>query len=146
MFSFTPKSEEEITKSGLLEKGEYDFVVKSAQIKPSKSSGKPMVELVLGVWDKEGREHTIFDYLVDAIEYKIRHFCYSVGLGDKYEAGGFYPEESIGKNGLCKVFIKEDKSGQYPPKNSIADYLQGKKEMKTNPKQEEEFKDDDVPF
>lgn len=150
MFKFTPVSEEEIAKSNLLEKGEYTFYVKQAEYKTSRA-GNPMIELILSVHDHNNKEHIIYDYLMDgeSLQYKIRHFCYSIGIGDKYELGGFNIEDCVNKNGAAKVYIREDKTGQYKPKNAISDYMlksESTKPIKVNTPTDDFFDDKDIPF
>lgn len=144
---FTPKSEEEVIKGGLLAKGNYQFEVRQAVEKKSKA-GNQMMELVLCLWDKEGREYSIYDYLMDNVAYKVRHFCYATGLQDKYEAGTLHDIDCVGKSGECKIFVREDKSGQYPPRNAVADYLAPLEQKKQYPNANPEtgFTDDEIPF
>lgn len=127
MFTFNPKTEQEVLTANLLEKGEYPFVVKSCQAKTSKS-GNPMLEVVLCVWDKQGKEHTIFDYLMESMEFKLRHFFVSIGMEESYMKGAIEPASTVGKQGHVKIFIREDKTGQYQPKNAVGDYLVAKGE------------------
>ena len=35
-------------------------------------------------------------------------------------------DEMIGRTGRCKLNVQKDKTGQYPDKNGIADYLKSK--------------------
>ena len=121
---FEPKSEKDIAEGGLLPLGNYDFEVQEAEEKVSKT-GNDMIELKMRVYDNEGQGRTIFDYLVstDGGAYKIRHFAYAVGLGESYERGELQASNLHGCTGKAKVFIKKDKSGQYPDRNAIADYL-----------------------
>lgn len=144
---FAPKTKEEAMKSGLLEKGNYPFEVKAASPKISKA-GNDMIEIFLKVWDKSGKEHFLYDYLMESVDYKLRHFCYSIGMGEMSEKGEFDCESIKGKAGICKIFIKEDKNGEYPPKNSIADYIEGNGEIVISPKEHNanEFDDDSIPF
>lgn len=136
---FNPKSEEEVKNLGLLEKGNYAFLVKNATEQVSKQ-GNQMIKLTLIVWGEDGREHKIFDYLMESMEFKLHHFCYSIGLGEMSEKGEFDCEKVIQKQGECKIYIKEDKTGEYLPKNSIADYII------PSDKKEKNFKDDELPF
>lgn len=151
MFNFIPVSEDEIAKQNLLDKGEYKFFVKKAEQKRSKA-GNPMIELQLSILDANNREHLVFDYLMDheALRYKIRHFCYSIGLGAKYESGAFSPEECVEKVGHAKIYIKEDASGQYKPKNAVGDYLplvkKEETELKIKASTNEDPFDDLIPF
>lgn len=148
MFNFNPQTEDMLAKASLLEKGEYSFEVQSAIQKVSRS-GNSMIELILGVWDIDGRVHQVYDYLMESMAYKIRHFCYSVGLGEKYELGGFRDSECLGKSGKCKIIIQEDKTGQYRPKNSVQDYLQldaVDKNYKVETTPALDAMDDNIPF
>lgn len=142
MFRITPKTEDQIRTESLIDPGIYDFEVVKCEEKVSKS-GNEMLKLTLRVWDMMGREHTVFDYLMDSIAYKVKHFCDTVGLEEAYNAGGFKPEECQGRSGKAKIGIKEDKTGVYPPNNSVLDYVGGAK--LTLVKQIEKPKEDDIP-
>lgn len=142
-FTFTPKTEEEIQKAQLLEDGDYTFELIQAKFKTSQA-GNPMIELVLKVFDNDGSQRIIYDYLLSNhknMEYKIRHFCYSVGLEKEYESGEL-SELNFMKalSGKARIKTRKDKDGTYPPKNVVQDYL-GEKIESAN-----EIKDDDVPF
>ena len=56
------------------------------------------------------------------------------------------PGDQIGFTGICKLYIKEDKSGQYQPKNAVADYMTDKPKVKSEPAKADVPFDDDVPF
>lgn len=153
MYLFNPMTEEQIQLSSLMESGIYDFEVIKSNKKTSKS-GNPMAELNLNVWDKEGKQHVIYDYLVFSniplnIK-KIKHFCDSTGLSKDYERGCL-PENLERLSGKAIIGIQEEQpnpnGGFYPKKNVVTDYvIQDKSDIKQNPK-EEEFKDDtDIPF
>lgn len=141
MFSFTPKTEEELNANNLLTPGIANFEVVQAMQKVSKS-GNSMIEMKLRIWDRNGKEKIIHDYLVDipSMSYKIKHFCDSTEMSDKYEQGCFSDVDCIGKTGKLKIIISKDKTGGYPDKNSVADYLT------TESKKEDAFHDDDIPF
>lgn len=145
---FTPKKEEELID--LLEIGECDYQVYAAERKESKSSGLPMIELRMKIWDKNGQEGIVFDYLMlndnKFSLRKIRHFCYSNGLEDFYENGKLNAFDCLNKSGKCKIGIQKDKMGQYPDKNVIADYLLGKPQDKSKYVPESEALNDDIPF
>jgi hypothetical protein len=123
---FQPKTEKEVAEAGLLAKGVYDFEVTEATEKQSKA-GNDMVELIVAVYDAEGRSRKIFDWLVDSegSAYKIRHFAEAAGLLPQYEKGDLPAHAMIGRTGRCQVIIKKDKTGEYPDKNAIADYVSG---------------------
>lgn len=117
---FTPKTEEQVKSGRMLTPGECDFEVRDAKDEISKK-GNAMIHLVLDVWDSEGEQAIVHDYLIEAMPHKVRHFCYGVGLGHAYESGDLSAGICIGKGGRCKLTIKEDQ--QYGPKNNIADYV-----------------------
>lgn len=120
----------------LLPEGEYDFVVKDAQDTLSKA-GNEMIKLKLCVSDNR----IIFDYLLEAMSHKLKHFAQAVGLDDKYNAGGFEAADCIDRRGRCLI-VKEEGIGNFGPKNSVRDYC---KANPVNVKQED-FTDDQIPF
>lgn len=119
---FQPKTENEVQSEGRIPKGEYDFEIAEASDEVSKK-GNEMIKLKVLVFDDEGNPRTIFDYLLEEISYKLRHAAYACGLGGEYESGALQAQDFIGKAGRCKVIIQKDKSGQYPDKNVIQDYI-----------------------
>lgn len=119
---FQPKTENEVLSEGLLERGEYDYEIADATEKTSQA-GNEMIELKVRVFDAEGNARVIFDYLLEAMAYKLRHAAYAVGLGDSYETGALEAQHFIGRTGRCKVGVQKDKTGAYPDKNIIQDYM-----------------------
>ncbi len=144
---FNVKSDAELSVMNLIPEGEYQFEVQSAEDTTSKS-GNDMIKLVLCVWDSEGRQHTIYDYLLEAMPKKLKHFAKHIGLLDKYESGELLATECIGKCGTLHLVIQEDKTGKYPPKNSVADYLEKKDfvAQASTPVTEADLFDDSIPF
>jgi hypothetical protein len=120
---FQPKTEAEVTKVKLLTPGQCDFEVKQAQSVQSKSSGAEMIKLTLEVFDSKGESGIVFDYLLEAMPHKLRHFAYAVGLGHVYEEGEFDPDVLQGKAGRCIIRTEQDKMKEYPAKNAVADYV-----------------------
>ena len=149
---FTPRSEDEIASANLWPAGEYDFEIHNAEDTESKA-GNDMTKLTVHVHDSEGQYKTVFDYLVDTEggAYKIRHFAEATGLLPQYERGELMADEMIGRTGRCKLNVQKDKTGQYPDKNGIADYLKSKTPSAA-PKPAARVKvaagdiDDEVPF
>lgn len=150
---FTPKTEEEV--SNLLPEGEYMLVVTEAEDRVSKS-GAEMIYLKLETVDEDPFSKIIFDYLLEAMAYKLRHFCEATGLLPKYDEGSLVAADCIGRKVLAKVFI-DSKDPAYAPKNAIRDYVidktkraeaSGKPPGIGAPKDAgtEEFFNDDIPF
>lgn len=126
---YIPKSEEELEKekqeainASLLANGEYDFEVITTSDKPS-NSGAEMITLKLNVFDHEGNSRTIFDYLTEAMGWKIRHAADACGLLATYESGSLAASSFDFCTG--KVKIKTQKGNkEYPnPKNVVEDYI-----------------------
>ena len=121
---FTPMTEDKINEMGLLPNGLYDFEVLNAKDQLSKN-GNEMIKLTLKVFDKSGKDRIIYDYLLnlESTQYKIKHFCDVAGLGEKYKLGEFNSIDCLGKSGKAKIQIQKDKTGQYPVRNTVSDYV-----------------------
>lgn len=142
---FAPKTEEELEVQSLLEPGIYQFQVLDATNEMSKK-GNEMIKLSLQLWDKDACCHWIFDYLLEAMSFKLRHFCSVTGLMTKYEKGQLDASDCIGKTGCVEISIKEGNSKpdgtKYPSQNSVKDYvLNTSYAVSSN-----DSVDDDVPF
>lgn len=119
---FSPKTEDDVRPSFLLKPGECDFTVVNAEDQTS-TAGNDMIKLTLEVYDAEGRKAVIFDYLLESMAQKLRHFCYGTNQGQRYEQGDLTAADCDGKSGRCIVRTEKDKTGEYPDKNKIADYV-----------------------
>lgn len=123
---FTPKSEQQIQEERfpVLPPGKYHFEVIDAKDEVSKK-GNPMIVLQLKILDSSlSPVAYLKDYLMESIAYKLRHAAYVAGLGDRYESGDLEADAFKSKAGLVNIGIQKDKTGQYPDKNSILDYIQ----------------------
>lgn len=146
---FTPLSDDAITRMGLMEKGVYPFEVIIAENAVSKS-GNEMIKIQLKIWDSEGSERTLYDYLLSAFLMKLKHFCDVSDLQDAYNLGSLTAENCTGKSGYVLIDIQEDKTNTYAPKNVIKDYVK-KPEGLTNVVKkdlidEKDIFNDDLPF
>lgn len=117
--NFTPKTEKEL--SNLFPEATYDFEIVEARDTLSKNEND-MIELKVVIYNGD-KTIRIFDYLLEAIAYKLRHCADACGLLSQYETGTLKGEMFVGKTGKCKVVIKVDKDGKYPDKNEIKDYV-----------------------
>lgn len=163
-YNFTPMTEEEINAANLMEEGIYNFEVVKSSYKTSKA-GNPMAELNIMVWDHDGKQKIIFDYLIFShvplnIK-KVKHFCDTVGLQEEYKKGQI-PEDLERLSGKVKIIIQkgqlipEDKlqgkpkGSCYPDKNAVEDYVmtdKGAVKQEANPSKEvDDFFDDEIPF
>lgn len=119
---FKPLSDKELQALNLIEAGTYDFEVLEAKDRQSKS-GNEMIELKLKIWDNNGHERFVYDYLLESMSYKLKHFCECTGLLQKYEDGELRDVHCVGKSGKLDLIIQKDKTGQYGDKNSVKNYI-----------------------
>jgi hypothetical protein len=119
---FTPKTEDEIAKEGLLPEGTYGFEVFEAEDTISKK-GADMIHVKLKVFDGDGGYRYVDDYLLEALLYKLKHFADACGLADEYARGEFQAADVIGKTGEVKIVVGQDKEKLYPPRNNVKDYV-----------------------
>jgi len=145
MLNFDPRIDEE--KHELLAPGEGDFEVLKSELKQSKA-GNAYISLILKVWDKNGRQGTVFDYLMSyAMKHKLKNFCYATGLNHNYDQGYLEPENCMGKSGKLILGIEKDEKGVYKDKNRVMDYICSEnKPSKDDKKEELNPLDDDIPF
>ena len=141
---FKPNSAEEIQRAQLIEPGEYDFEVIDATEEVSKA-GNPMIKLRLKIYVDDS-ERTIFDYLMEAVEFKLRHFCEAVGILDVYEAGDLLPVHCTARAGKVLIGIRKDKSGQYPDQNTVKDYVVNEESEPVSKLSSPNFTNDEIPF
>lgn len=118
---FSPKTEQEVAEAGLWPAGEVDFEILEAEDTVSKS-GNDMVKLKIKVFNEVGDSRIIFDYLLEAVAYKLRHCAEACDLLANYNEGCLDASDFIGKTGRLKLRITPAKDG-YAAKNDIADYI-----------------------
>ena len=104
----------------LLKEGEYDAVVLSSEDKQS-STGNPMMDVMLTVYDADGRTHNVRDFIVltRSMMWKVISCADSAGILPEYNQGRFCSNTLINKNVRVKIGIEE---GRQIPE----DRLQGK--------------------
>lgn len=145
---FNPKTENELQALNLLPDGTYKFHVDEAQDTKSKSSGADMIKLNLSIFDQNGKEHIVIDYLLASLLYKVLHFAETTELESKYSAGSLNAADCIGKTGYAKIYtqIGQDKGDgtNYPNRNAVKDYV--KKENAPVAQPVDDFIDSEIPF
>lgn len=119
---FTPKTEKELYEDKVYPEGQYAFQIISAWDKQSKA-GNDMIELKIQVYNNEGKFILVNDYLMESMMFKLLHACEACGLQDKYESGELVADDFIDKTGFLKLNIQKDKTGQYPDRNGVKDYV-----------------------
>lgn len=126
---FAPKTEEELNSGGFenLPPGEYPFTVMESNIAISKSEknpGREFVKIKLNVHGPDGDRH-VYDQFADWFsEWKLKHFCETVGQARKYATGQLHPDGNAWKDleGYCKIKVVPAR-GDYEAKNEVSDYL-----------------------
>lgn len=126
--NFVPRKEEELNTFEIFPKGEYDFTVVKADDGVSKV-GNPMIKLALDIYAPNGKKSRVFDYLLESLAYKLKHFCDTVGLSQEYESGIIVSDMCINRTGRCTIGIQHDKTGEYSDKNVVRDYCKAEKEI-----------------
>lgn len=140
--SFTPKTEDQLVEETLWPEGDYPFEVIEANYHESKA-GKSSIKLRLRCFNQENQSRLITDYLTAGMEFKLRHFCSTTGIMERYESGTLQPEDCVKCHGVVTLRKEIDESGQYPPKNVVKDYV--KKDEPNSFPGDQPF-DDEIPF
>lgn len=152
MATFQPKSREELAR--LLPDGKYQAFVSNATDKQSKS-GSDMIELRLQIYDAEGAQFFINDYLVftEKSLFKVLGFCEAAGIKDRYDTGSLSAFDCVDRT--VWVNVGTQKQEGFQPKNVAKSYFvpkeQKAKDDKPNPPQNKRVskdngEDPDVPF
>lgn len=142
---FEPMSDEQIAKLNLIPEGQYQFEVVDAEDKVS-ARGNEMIAVKLKIWDRDGKERTLMDWLMPSFPKKLKHFCENTGLQDKYNLGNVIAEDCRHKSGCLSIMITKNQKGE--DWNTVNDYLSFEKknlEMKKETR-EDPFFNDDLPF
>ena len=159
-FMYEVLSEQEAIEErfNLLKEGEYDAVITVSHDKTSASSGNPMMDMTLQVFDAQGKARDVRDFLVftKSMMWKVIRFADSAGLMTQYEQGKLCSEAAIGQRVRVKITIEEgseipaDKlkgkpaGSKYPDKNKVEDYVK-KDDQKPLAQEDDPFADDDMP-
>lgn len=119
---FTAKTDKEIAEERLLPEGIYGFEISMGEDTTSKK-GNEMIKLTVRLFKDDGKFILVDDYLLESMMFKLKHACDACGLSDKYQSGELVAADFVGKTGNLKLKIQKDTTGNYPDRNSIADYL-----------------------
>lgn len=111
----------DINASLIPDKTETEFKIQVASDEVSKTSGKPMMKLTVTLWDSEGNERNVWEYITSKSLFKLEQLCKIKGLD--FESGDITAEDLIGIEGRCVVGISKDQTGQYADKNSVRKFI-----------------------
>lgn len=153
---FQPKTDKELAEMNLWQPGNYSFeIIEQANLGQDfirtedriSKSGNDMIQLVLIVHNDNGGFRIMRDYLMEAMPHKLKHASETCGLLDKYETGELSAHEFVGKSGTLELKIEKDKSGQYPDKNAVRDYIvNNDTDITPLPAKDSADIDDEIPF
>lgn len=129
--NFTPKTEEQLDKEGLLPKGKYPFEVLTAEDTRSKRTGADMIAMEIRVFGDGGAENKVKDWLVSSYLRKLFNFAKVTGLSGRYHAGNLCAADCRGRQGWVLLEVEEggpknlaNPDGEkYPSKNVVKDYI-----------------------
>lgn len=146
--SYTPKTRDQLEKESLLPEGIYDFEIIETSDRPSKK-GNEMIMLKFCVFDEDGGQHYIFDYIVfgnNFGERKLHHAAEACGLMNTYDSGKLIASDFMGCAG--KMLVKQqDGTGEFPAKNIVGDYVPPSATDKpAAPRKIKDIINDDIPF
>lgn len=123
---FTPKKEEELSRFSNLPDGEYPFTVMESGEQASKSAknaGKIMVKVKLCVHGPDMDKH-VYDYFADWFsEWKLKHFCETIGIGMDYESGNVDATGNAYQDRTGFVRIKTETDASGTDRNVVDDYI-----------------------
>lgn len=119
---FQAKTDKEIAEERLLPDGKYGFEISGGEDTTSKA-GNDMIKLTVRVFKDDGSFLLVDDYLMEKMMFKLKQACDACGLLDKYQSGQILGSDFIGKTGELELIIQEDKTGNYPARNSVKKYL-----------------------
>ncbi len=134
---YTPRTEKELDEANLLPEGNYTATVTEAEDTVS-SKGNEMIALTLTIYEQSGEQRKILDWILEAMPWKLRHFCEATGLD--YESGEVKAADCMGKSVTVELKV-EPKTEKYRAKNSVKDYTPVEV-----PVEQQAGKDDDLPF
>lgn len=120
---YTTVNEDEYAMRNCWPKGWYPCkIVKCEEGRSQKGNSYFKCENI--VYNASGHQKYVTSYLngEGAAAWQLRSAAEAFGLLEQYRAGTLTPHDLIEKTAYCKVAIEEDETGQYEPKNKIADY------------------------
>lgn len=163
-FNYQPMTEQEALNERfqLLKDGIYDAVITKSEDRQS-SSGNPMMDMTVSVYDDNGKEHSVRDFLVfmPVMMWKVINCAKSAWVLKEYEAGEFCSQVVIRKRVKVKIVTEPGKEipvdklngkprgSLYPDKNKIEDYISDDDEAALNHDNTNAMNNDlndDVPF
>lgn len=120
---FEPLTDEQIeSQKKRLIPGMADFEILDAKEKTSKS-GNPMIEVILRVWDSEGTQGQLKDFLPSNVQWKIKSILQAINKGDLYQTGNVTSLDLVMGCGKCMLGMEKSRDPQFPDQIRVKEYL-----------------------
>ncbi len=125
---YSRMSEDQDRNRNALPKGDYPFIIKAVEDKPTKSGRYNMLVLDLEIHLDNGRTKKQKDWVVYDMEemaWKLRHLAATTGLLAEYESEVLAPEDLLEKHGVVRLTTQEftDSDGEITTSNAVKDYV-----------------------
>jgi hypothetical protein len=151
-------------------KDDYDATLtkvedKTSKVKADGSGGNPMQVLTWRVFNNNGQEQLISDYIVIPTgTFKLKQLAVALGRKEEFENGMFQADDHIGCNVKAELVVEEspgyddknkikkiksavaEESGYRPLPRREIDPIAAKATVGAAISDEQQFKDDDIPF
>ncbi|MBZ5673690.1 MAG: hypothetical protein LAP61_05530 [Acidobacteriia bacterium] len=152
--SYQPIDEKEYAMRNVWPKGWYGATVVTAAdsvVEQTSAKGNVMFKTQIDVYNQSGAFKRITCYIIASGQaaWQLRSAAEAFGVLDQYRAGTLRPDDLKGRSGFVKLGIDEDETGQYEPKNVIADYrkeLPKKVAQTMQQPHSADLTDDSIPF
>lgn len=148
---FQVLSDEELEKKKVkLKVGICSFEILKAEDHKTEA-GNESIKLIVKVYDIEGNEATVFEYIGQNAQWKLKQLLSSIGKNDLYKSGDINPSDLEGGSGKCLVYLNKDRSGQFKDSFKIKEYYPDETGSNKAPVKKAELPvptpdDDDIPF
>lgn len=133
-------------------KGDYPFIVKVVEDKPTKSGDNMMLVVDLELHRDDGATKKLRDWIVydlDSMAWKLRHFAATLGLLEQYDANMLTPGDVLEKHGVVRISTTEftNNDGEVTLQNVVKDYVKpgeakGTQGLESGLPSDEPFNDD----
>lgn len=145
--TYTPKTEEQLAKEGLLPDGTYDFEITETEKGISKK-GNEMWIIKQTFFDLEGNGRIIKTWITFGNNYgerMFRHLADTCGLIAQYDGGNLKHSDFVGKSGRADIIQRQDDKLTWW--NSVKDYVKRDPMHVEKPKKSgAEDLSDEIPF
>src|SRR5882672_10207333 len=111
-FSYEVLTEQEAMaeRFQLMKDGIYEGVVTSS-LDTKSASGNPMMDILVTVYDDNGKAHEIRDFLVFTknMMWKVVHFSDSAGITEDYLKGTLWSKIAVDKRVVVEIKVEDGK-------------------------------------